>query len=200
MRIFAVIILSGVFSGCSETVQTKTANDETKQKDEEVVIVTPNYHEKLNKLIAESGLTIRDNDYYNIVYFDTSYCQQFYDLYIEMSKTSWKNTPTCNDALSISVSTAFYKENLKEKASFNNTKSNKSKSTESNKQSKSEPIIKDWQIHVGDYKETVITLWGKPNRVASSENAYVKVEMLYYYDRNTIVTIADGKVEEITKY
>lgn len=177
--ILALVLL---LYGCQNSpTQTSTAN--------ETSVETPtaqrrDYRAELDNLIKESGLQVRNGDYYDIISFDTSYCQRFYDLWKEISESPYKNTPVCNDALAISVATAFYKDEVQS----------------GKKAAQAQPKKKEWEVKIGCTKEYVLDAWGKPDHIATSESAVGKVEMLYYYDRHYIITILDGWVEEMSHY
>ena len=58
----------------------------------------------------------------------------------------------------------------------------------------------EWEVKPGYTREFVLSAWGKPDHIATSETSSYKCEMFYYYKRNTIVTIFDGWVEEVSTY
>lgn len=58
----------------------------------------------------------------------------------------------------------------------------------------------EWEVKPGCTREYVLDAWGKPEHIATSETSSYKCEMFYYYKRNTIVTIFDGWVEEVSTY
>ena len=166
-------------------------NNATQQKvKEETIVTTPatprrDYKAELDNLIKESGLQVRNGDYYDIISVDTAYCQAFYDLWKDICDSPYKNTSVCNDALAISVSVAFFK---------NEVQSGKKKVAAP------KPAKKEWDIKIGCTREFVLDAWGKPDHTATSESAVGKIEMLYYYDRHKIITIVDGWVEQIDSY
>lgn len=178
-----ILALGLLLYGCQNSpTQTSTVKETPV---EAPTIQTRDYRAELDALIKESGLKVRNGDYYDIISFDTAYCQRFYDLWKDITESPYKNTSIDSDALAISVATAFYKEEVK---------SGKKKATPS------QPKKKEWEVKIGCTKEYVLDAWGKPDHVATSESAVGKVEMLYYYDRHYIITILDGWVEEMSHY
>ena len=177
--VFGLIILLGCQNNTSLQQEKKETNAETPANH------SRDYYAELNSLIKNSGLQVRNNDYYDIISVDTAYSKEFYNLWKEICDSPYKNTSVCNNALAISVAIEFYKENLK---------SGKSKATTT------KPAKKEWDIKIGCTKEFVLDAWGKPDHFATSESAAGKIEMLYYYDRHKIITIVDGWVEQIDSY
>ena len=178
-----ILALGLLLYGCQNNLTQTSSEKETPI--ETPTVQRRDYRAELDGLIKESGLQVRNGDYYDIISIDTAYCQRFYDLWKEISESPYKNTSVCNDALAISVASAFYKDEVqsgKRKASLK------------------QPKKKEWEVKIGCTKEYVLDAWGKPDHIATSESAAGKVEMLYYYDRHYIITILDGWVEEMSHY
>ncbi len=177
-KIFVFTLMLMLF-GCQNAPQQTSSEKETPK------VESRDYRAELDNLIKESGLQVRNGDFYDIISFDTAYCQRFYDLWKEISESPYNNTPVCNEALAISVSTAFYKDEML---------SGKRQSTPT------QPQKKEWEVKIGCTKEYVLDAWGKPDHIATNESSVGKIEMLYYYNRQYIITIVDGWVEEMNHY
>lgn len=178
-----ILALGLLLYGCQNSPKQEPVVKETPV--ETTVTPSRDFRAELDDLIEKSGLKVRNGDYYDIISFDTAYCQKFYDLWKDITESPYKNTSIDTEALAISVSTAFYKEEVK---------SGKKKATPS------QPKKKEWEVKVGCTKEFVLDAWGKPDHIATSESAVGKIEMLYYYNRQYIITIVDGWVEEVNHY